>query len=537
MTSPRIVIVSFTRLGDLIQSVPLLRNLRDRHPHATLTLVANAAFADAARRLPCISNVIPFELDSLVPRLDAQRGDLASAAQVLKELLDHDDLRTVDEVYNLSHTKLSATLCTLLNARRVHGYVRNQYGELEIHGKWFAYLFSILEDRTYNPYNLVEIYSRFAVTEGIPHNLGFNITEADRYSADQLLSRKGIQRQTLLLALQPGASTTNRQWPVARFGELALAMNKRGWSVIVLGSETEKTLTEAVVSHSGGTALSLAGQTSVGSLAAVLARATWLVSNDTGTIHIAAAVGTPCVGIYLGPASAKDTAPYGNGHYILEPDLACAPCPYQRMCACPACAQAIEVRDVAEILTTDCEQDPVVSHAERARVYRTEVLTSGAFRLQPLNSPRTGVSGDVIEDHRRFWDTLLSDGTKTATVDLPTGALEEDPGAYERMQEICWNGRNALLRLQRAQRTTPRADLLKLIEEQTNWQHLLRNKLDHSSQLKPLVQFVLVLLAVARTRSLENYIEDVHYALSYLEKGLTLLKPQVAIREKVPVHA
>jgi lipopolysaccharide heptosyltransferase I len=143
----------------------------------------------------------------------------------------------------------------------------------------------------------------------------------------------------------PGARKPVNRWPAQRFGELASQLPMR---TLVLGSRGDRMLAEEVVRTSQGKAESIAGKTDIRGLIQVIRGARFMVSNDTGPMHIAAAFGIPVFALF-GPANPLRTGPYGKGHTVIRKDIPCAPC-YRKTCKNPRCLDMITVGEVAEIV-------------------------------------------------------------------------------------------------------------------------------------------------------------------------------------------
>jgi ADP-heptose:LPS heptosyltransferase len=111
---------------------------------------------------------------------------------------------------------------------------------------------------------------------------------------------------------------------------VAGALVKRGCSVAVLGAEGERDTISEFLENAPGEVRDLSGKTSVGVLAAALRSADLLVTNDTGPMHLAAAVGTPALALF-GSTSPTWTRPWGEAHRVLEHPVPCAPC-FRRTC-------------------------------------------------------------------------------------------------------------------------------------------------------------------------------------------------------------
>jgi ADP-heptose:LPS heptosyltransferase len=120
------------------------------------------------------------------------------------------------------------------------------------------------------------------------------LVDRDRREANAVLG--GVAER--FAVLHPGANDPRRRWPLDRFVTVGRALVDEGLAVVVTGVAADLPLTSALVESLGVVSRDLAGQTSLGGLAGVLARAELVVSNDSGPLHLAAAVGTPTVGIY-----------------------------------------------------------------------------------------------------------------------------------------------------------------------------------------------------------------------------------------------
>ncbi len=143
--------------------------------------------------------------------------------------------------------------------------------------------------------------------------------------------------------LVPGARKEANQWPAERYGELAARLPLR---TLIVGAASEGNKAEKIAARSGGKAQSLAGKTDLRELMAILRDAKFVVSNDTGPMHIAAAYRVPVVAIF-GPANPLRTGPYGAKHRVVRADVPCAPC-YKRRCANRICMDVITVDRVYE---------------------------------------------------------------------------------------------------------------------------------------------------------------------------------------------
>ena len=151
--------------------------------------------------------------------------------------------------------------------------------------------------------------------------------------------------------MNPGATYgLAKCWYPERFGELGKRLvQKRNASILLFGTAEEGSTAKKIVEHIKEGAIDLTGKTDLLHLAAILERCQILVTNDTGTLHVAAAVGTPVVAIF-GPTDPDTTGPWGEGHAIVKKEVPCGPC-LKRVCPTDhACMKNIGVEDVEEAI-------------------------------------------------------------------------------------------------------------------------------------------------------------------------------------------
>ncbi len=155
-----------------------------------------------------------------------------------------------------------------------------------------------------------------------------------RAAGDDALARARVpEAGGPLVGLFPGAEFgPSKRWPVERFGELARALRKRiaGVRLVVLSGPREVWLGVRVFEEAAGAAPVVGADLDLAGLAGILVRLDLLVTNDSGPMHLAAALGVPCVALF-GPTDPERTRPAGDGHEVLYTDRWCSPC-FRRRC-------------------------------------------------------------------------------------------------------------------------------------------------------------------------------------------------------------
>ncbi len=170
----------------------------------------------------------------------------------------------------------------------------------------------------------------------------------DAANQTQLAARFEVPGGRPLAALMPGAEYGEaKRWPTDRFAELARRLVRDGWAVVVLGSARERPLGEQIQARAAHPLVrSLCGDTTLGDAVDLLALARVAVSNDSGLMHIAAAVDTHVIAIY-GSSSPAFTPPLTERRTVIHLDLECSPC-WQRSCPLSHlnCLRGIDVETV-----------------------------------------------------------------------------------------------------------------------------------------------------------------------------------------------
>ncbi|HTN94681.1 MAG TPA: glycosyltransferase [Gallionella sp.] len=163
-----------------------------------------------------------------------------------------------------------------------------------------------------------------------PGDRGFHlpIPESERASAFGTAHDLGIDFGSMLLAIGPGSKMPAKKWPGERFAELGARLLNEfpKLQILVLGGKEDITLGNELCGLWGERSHNLAGKLSIYGSAALLERCTAYVGNDTGTMHLAAMVGKPCVAIFSARDNPGKWDPYGNGHLVLRREVECAGC-------------------------------------------------------------------------------------------------------------------------------------------------------------------------------------------------------------------
>lgn len=322
----KIVCFHLNQVGDLVFSLPALKNLRDCFPQAAMTSVVRPGLVDLVRCSGLVDNVLvrPYGIGvhklALARSLRASRFDLAVV---------------------FSQSAASVLLAYLSGAPRRTGFSGSSFGWMLTDRVAFQH-----PPSTVNNLRLVESLGCPMRTVSYEGLLRPSAEQAAR--ADMLLSGFGIKPEDPVAALAPGASKRRdvKRWTDEGFLEVARRLAGLGIKVVLLGSD----ITPRACDDSG-CMVNLSGATSLAEALAVLARCRVVVGVDSGLLHLAAAAGTRTVGLY-GPSDPAVTGPPGDGHAVVRAGISCSPCHKTRCPIGRVCMTQLSPQDVISAVNT-----------------------------------------------------------------------------------------------------------------------------------------------------------------------------------------
>lgn len=323
-------------VGDTILTYPSVQGVKELFPHSRLTVLVPNHLVDLWKTFPCVDEIISFQKSSGVGSV---REDVQISRSLRKRSFDlalifPRSFRSAFQIYlagipirigyqdegrSLFLTHLIRRKGEVLHLHRVHYYRR-----------------------------LMEPLGHL---ESVPSPRLF-LREEERGWAQKRLEELGLLDGRPLIGINPGAAYgLAKCWHPDRFAELGRRLSGK-WkaTALIFGREEERGMADKILENLGGGGVDFTGKTRLLQLAALLERCRLLVTNDTGTMHVASAVGTPVVAIF-GSTDPVATGPWGDGHVVVKKDVPCSPC-LKRVCPTDhRCMELITVDEVEEVVS------------------------------------------------------------------------------------------------------------------------------------------------------------------------------------------
>lgn len=359
----RILLIKPSALGDVVHTIPVLVKLRARYPSARIDWLITPENADIVRCHPALSNVVLFARRDFSKRGRRWRA-LVSFFDLLKQIrrakydlvVDmHGQLRSAFfAVVSGAHVRIGfdrpikrgLTVSAEHDLRNVpsHGW----RGARE--GSWIAYTHRVsiptLDVHAIDRYLWVGPLLGF---DDDPPDLTIHLSSDTVRNVEQLLEDHGVTPDMPLVILVPGTIWETKHWTIEGFAGVARQFLHDGFAVALAGTMRDQERCRQIAAAAPG-ACNLSGKTTPAELAALIRRAEVAVTNDSGSMHVAASLGKPMVSVF-GPTNPVHIGPYQRPESVVRVDLPCSPCNYRRLSQCPfdhACMKQVTPAMVVE---------------------------------------------------------------------------------------------------------------------------------------------------------------------------------------------
>jgi len=359
----RILLIKPSALGDVVHTIPVLVKLRARYPNARIDWLITPENADIVRCHPALSNVVLF-----ARRDFSKRGMRWRALVSFFDLLKQIRRAKYDLVVDM-HGQLRSAFFSLVSGAHVRiGFDRPIKRGLTVsaehdlrnvpshgwrgarEGSWIAYTHRVsiptLDVHAIDRYLWVGPLLGF---DDDPPDLTIHLSSDTVRNVEQLLEEHGVTPDMPLIILVPGTIWETKHWTIEGFAGVARQFLHDGFAVALAGTMRDQERCRQIAAAAPGTC-DLSGKTTPAELAALIRRAELAVTNDSGSMHVAASLGKPMVSVF-GPTNPVHIGPYQRPESVVRVDLPCSPCNYRRLSQCPfdhACMKQVTPAMVVE---------------------------------------------------------------------------------------------------------------------------------------------------------------------------------------------
>ena len=336
----RILIVKPSALGDVVHALPVAALLKRKWPDAHLAWLVAQPFAALLETNPNVDEIVPFDRG----RGDSLRRHSGRAGRLAATLRRGE----FDLVIDLQGLFRSGWLARQTRAKRRVGFAYAR----EAAGLFYTDKVAARPGERHAVERYLDVAEHLGCGRS-PVSFDLPTTPEDERRVDGLLSPLDHAKYAVLL---PGTNWLTKRWPARHFASLASKMKgELGLRVVVAGGPDAAAAAKLIVAAAPD-ALELVGRTGVRELVSVLRRSSLAVTNDSGPMHLAAALGRPLVATF-GPTSPARTGPFRRGGSVVRLDVICSPC-FERECAHQTCLASLSVESVLERCDAELGRSP-----------------------------------------------------------------------------------------------------------------------------------------------------------------------------------
>lgn len=403
-----ILVIRMHRFGDILQLTPMIQALKMKYSDCRITFFTSSEMSELLTDNPDIDEVISIPEKKYRYYLKNKPEYYAHIHNDMYDLISDLKERKFQMIIN-RHYEFGGILAHLIGAKQFLGQIFSPESGSFLNDPISTRLYdTILTNRKTNQRNLVDWACRIA---GLPPGSGkmyFPVTKIDIWAAERLLSVHAAHNDPLI-AVQMGAAKSFRQWGTDNyFHIIKWLIESKGKKVVLLGTEDEKGEADSIrlrLGKSNQYLIDLIGKTGLKTLGGILKKCRILITGDTGTMHMAAAVGTQVIALFYGTAFPWETGPYGTGHLVLYADEKCAPCFHPEDCitghSCRVAITPEHVREAFEIseAITENKITDIDFLSEKVNLYLTYARPGADQTLVPINEISNINDFQALPDH------------------------------------------------------------------------------------------------------------------------------------------
>ena len=334
MAPQKILLIRLSSLGDIVLTTPAIRAVRAHFRDAYIAMLVAKQSAEILRENPYLDEIITFDRR-------AKDKDTREMLRIIRLLRERKFTLAID----LQRKFRTGLLMAFSGAPERIGKGRFCTVRVQEQGNKHAtaHYFDVLH------------------AAGIPaedQGLELFLSESERFAAAQRFDTAGVSNEQLKIGFFPGAGWKLREWMPERFAEIGDRLVQHfNANVLIFGGQKEAALVQTVANLMNAEAITFAGNLQIRQLTACIEKCDLFLTNDTGPMHIAAAVGTPTVSLF-GPGNHTRFQPLGTQHQTIRHDVPCSPCKqFTNKCKDNICMKGIAVDEVWQSISRALTQE------------------------------------------------------------------------------------------------------------------------------------------------------------------------------------
>jgi heptosyltransferase-2 len=338
-TTRRILIRSTNWVGDAILTTPAIRAIRKKFPHSEITILAKPWVVPVFEENPHVDHIMTYDSND---RHKGWPGKLKLIREIRKRRFD---------LAILFQNAIEAAMIAFLSRIPLRlGY------DTDRRSLFLTHSVPVTRNAKFKNVHETDYYLGILTPFGLtPDGTGLTlkISKSNHRAADAFLTRYGISKNDQIVVINPGATYGSaKRWFPERYAALADKIRKcYGAHILVVGSPGEKEIGREVTTLIKNSAVNLCGRTTLGEVMALIDRCHLFITNDSGLMHVAAALGIPLVAIF-GPTNPQTTGPISPKSRIVRAPVSCSPC-LQPVCPTDhRCMKEIKVDTVLDVVRT-----------------------------------------------------------------------------------------------------------------------------------------------------------------------------------------
>jgi len=436
MKTTKIAILQLTRIGDLIQTAQATRQFRAENPDSHITLIARRKFASGLTFLleTVFDEIILFDTSDFFKKKnfsDAKK----STHNFISDLKKYD----FDFLINLSFSKSSSYLSSLINTKEILGIHRNSRAEVAINDRWSQYVYSNVMNGANSSFSLVDVY-RYIL--GCQHTHLLDSPEETR-------SNK--------IVIHPFASSKKKSWGINKWVELIykVASELNDFEIHLVGSkqdslEADRLIQSPSLKKYSHRIFSHTKNYTIADTYQLLMDAKLFIGHDSMVSHLASETLTPGIVLSLGTVRPYETTPYGKNFINIAPKNKCFPCLPQENCDLLPCHNSINYQVVNVIAKGLISGEKISSlylkahltpfHLNTVSIYKTSFRDNTGLEIKEISENYKTIKNVFQDYYKIIWQYYLRN------VEIDSSLPDITPEVAKELYEYL-NGTNYLFEL------------------------------------------------------------------------------------------